>query len=397
MAKYLFVIPPFFGHISPVITVGTRLIEKGHNVRWTGLTRIEDKFFPTKNSYIHLETEYIENKDEVERILAMQDQGPNLSVFEAAVLATEGTAIPFAKIMIKGVERQIQKFAPDVLVNDCLALAGGLAAYKHNIPYATTIPVPPNVMGNPDTMPKVVDWHLNKIKDLQHSVGIKTEKNVVHSEKLNIIFTSKEFAGLKDVPESAKFVGPVQGLPQTIPFDWDLLKNSRKPIIYVTIGTLLYDIRKAYFEKIVEAFGCMDVTVIVATNPDILEQWPDNFIVRSFVPQTELMKYVDAVVCHGGFNTVNDAIMHELPILITPIAYDHFHTANLITRAGCGKSIKYKRIRIASLQDALSEILTETTFNEAAKRMKQTFLDGGGVDAAVGFLEHFYDQNRDFI
>jgi len=397
MAKYLFVVPPFFGHISPVITVGVRLIEMGHDVRWTGLTRIDEKFFPAENSYIHLEAEYLNNQDEVERILAMQDQGPNLSVFEAAVLATEGTAIPFAKIMMSGIERLIREFSPDVIVNDCLALAGGLAAFKHGIPYATTIPVPPNVMGDPDTMPKIVNWHLERVRKLQCSVGIETERNIVHSEELNVIFTSKEFSGMKEVPDSVKFVGPVQGLPQEIPFEWELLKNIHTPIVYITIGTLLHDIRKAYFEKIVEAFGNMDVTFIAATDPGILEQWPDNFIVKDFVPQTELMKHVDAVICHGGFNTVNDTIMHGLPILITPIAYDHFHTANLITRAGCGKSIKYKRIKIKDLQDALIEILSIPAFREAAKGMMKTFIEAGGIDAAAGYFEDFYKQNKNRV
>lgn len=397
MAKYLFVIPPFFGHISPVITVGTRLIEMGHDVCWTGITKVDNKFFPNENSYIHLETEYLENQEEVEHILAMQDQGPNLSVYEAAVLATEGTAIPLAKIMIKGIERLIKEFAPDVIVNDCLALGGGLVAYKYNIPCATTVPVPPNVMGNPDMMPKVIEWHLNKIKELQISYGIETDGYAAYSDRLQIIFTSREFTGLENAPDSAKFVGPVQGLPQVIPFEWELLQECRKPIVYVTIGTLLNDIRKSYFKKIVEAFGCMDITVVVAANPDILEQWPDNFIVKSFLPQTELMEHVDAVVCHGGFNTVNDAIMHGLPILITPIAYDHFHTANLITRAGCGKSIKYKRIGVNDLNNALTEILSVESYREAAKRMKETFKAGGGLGAAAGYLEDFYKQNKNIV
>ena len=392
MAKYLFVVPPFFGHISPMITLGTRLIEMGHNVYWTGLTQIEDEFFPFKGAYIQLELEYRENHKEVEQILAMQDQGPNLSVFEAAILATEGTAIPFAKIMMSGIERLISEFRPDIIVNDCLALAGGLAAYKHRIPYATTIPVPPNVMGSVDTMPKVVDWHLDKIRELQHSMGIKTDRNIVHSEELALIFTSKEFSGLEDVPEFAKFVGPVQGLPVQIPFEWELLKKSKRPIVYVTIGTLLHDIRRAYFGKIAEALGTMDITVIAATDPDILEQWPDNFIVKTFVPQTELMEYADAVICHGGFNTVNDAIMHEAPILITPIAYDHFHTANLITKSGCGKSIKYKRLRIKDLQDSLLELLSVRSFSEAATRMKQTFINSGGVNVACKYLDEFYKR-----
>lgn len=41
MSKFLFVVPPFFGHINPSLSIGRTLLEKGHEVAWAGLTEIK--------------------------------------------------------------------------------------------------------------------------------------------------------------------------------------------------------------------------------------------------------------------------------------------------------------------------------------------------------------------
>ena len=36
MARFLFVVPPFTGHINPTLSVGRTLAERGHRVAWVG-------------------------------------------------------------------------------------------------------------------------------------------------------------------------------------------------------------------------------------------------------------------------------------------------------------------------------------------------------------------------
>ncbi len=191
-----------------------------------------------------------------------------------------------------------------------------------------------------------------------------------------------------------KFVGPVKGRPNNAAFDWERLEASTTPRIFVSLGTLLVDIRKAFFGKLIEAFADQPVTIVAATAPEIFEEWPSNFIVSSFVPQSALMPHMDMVICHGGFNTVNDTFTNGLPMLITPIAYDHFHTARLIEQSGCGLSIRYKRLRIEALRDTVFELLENPKYRIAAKAVQATFLTAGGNDRAVALLEDFVEQER---
>ena len=184
-----------------------------------------------------------------------------------------------------------------------------------------------------------------------------------------------------------QFVGPVRGRPDDGPFDWERLDRSECPKLFVSLGTLLVDIRKAFFQKVVAAFGGLPITVVAATDVATLPEWPDNFIVQGYVPQSRVLERMDAVICHGGFNTVNDAILHALPILITPIAYDHFHTADLIERAGCGRSIRYKRMRVSDVLLTVDQLLNNETYRQASAQMRDSFLRAGGSERAATLLE----------
>jgi len=389
-SKFLFVIPPFFGHISPTLSVGASLIARGHEVKWFGITPVDSKHIPEGGSYYYPEEDLIPYQDEIKRILKRQDDGPACSGPEVMKLALEETYVPFAKMMMPGLTRLTQNWQPDVIVNDCITFGGALFAHKHNIPCVTTTPVPPDVMGDTEkSAPKIFEWQQNLIKGLQKEVGIYDEGIFIHSHKLNMVFTSQAFAGFDTVPSHMKFVGPVKGRPNDAPFDWEKLNASTTPKIFVSLGTLLVDIRKAFFEKIIAAFADQPVTIVAATPPEIFEEWPSNFIVSSFVPQSELMPHMDMVICHGGFNTVNDTFRNGLPMLITPIAYDHFHIAKLIEQAGCGISIRYKRLRVEALRETVFELLENPKYRNAAKEVSNTFTAAGGNDKAVELLENF--------
>nr|WP_068888495.1 nucleotide disphospho-sugar-binding domain-containing protein [Pedobacter panaciterrae] len=390
MSKFLFVVPPFFGHVSPTLSIGASLIAKGHDVKWFGVTPLADSHIPEGGEYIYPRNDLIEHQDELQRILKRQDDGPACSGPEVMKLALEETYVPVARIMMKGLSKFVEAWKPDVIINDCITFAGALCAYIKGIPCVTTTPVPPDVMGDTaNSAPKIFEWQENLIKGLQREFGVNGDDIVIHSHKMNIVFTSEEFAGIQDSMPHMKFVGPVKGRPNHAEFDWERLGKATTPKVFVSLGTLLVDIRKEFFGKLIEAFADAPVTIVAATNPDIFEQWPDNFIVNGFVPQAELMPKMDAVICHGGFNTVNDTFINGLPMLITPIAYDHFHTARLIENAGCGIKIRYKRLRIEDMRKAVFELLENPVYRNASLRIKETFIAAGGNDKAVQLLEEF--------
>lgn len=387
MSKFLFVVPPFFGHISPTLSVGASLLKRGHEVQWVSLINIKEEQIPEGGVFTVPPIYRNQFGEKIDEILLKQDKGPLLSGAETWKLALEGTYIPLCKIMYEGLNDIISVFKPDIVVSDCITFAGGICAYQHGIPYVTTTPVPPDLGANAINSPKIWEWQQNLMFRLQKELGVEENELIFHSRELNLVFTSQHFAAIEQPEAHMHFVGPVAGRPNNVDFDWDRLEKCEGPKVFVSLGTLLEDIRKEFFLKVVEAFKNEPLTVVAATKPEILATWPDNFIVQGFVPQTEVMKKMDAVICHGGFNTVNDAILNELPLLITPIAYDHFHTADLVEKAGCGKKIRYKRMRIADLQSTVWDLIRDPSYKAGVSYVKQTFLDAGSNDRAVTLLE----------
>ncbi|MHA4809434.1 glycosyltransferase [Flavitalea flava] len=394
MARFLFVVPPFFGHISPTLSVGASLLARGHAVVWVGIREIDQEHIPRGGKFLVPQEELAEHEDTIRKILKRQDDGPRIGGAEALKLALEETYLPFCRILMNGLNRLADDFEPDVIISDCTMFAGAICAFQKGIPLVTTTPVPPALLEDTIRTPRVFEWQKNLIMGLHQELGIPTEEFMVHPDKLNLVFTSQEFAGIRDPPPGMKFVGPVQGRPSPVEFDWGLLAGTTRPIVYVSIGTLLVDIRKTFFRQLTEAFAGEPLTIIAATEPDILETWPDNFIVQRYVPQTEIMARVDAVICHGGFNTVNDSFLHGLPMVILPMAYDQFHTASLVEKAGCGIALRYKRMRIPALREALWEVLRNDSYRKAALLTRETFIRAGGAEKAVFYLEEFKNKTN---
>lgn len=394
MSKFLFVVPPFFGHVSPTLSLGASLLQRNHQVWWISLTSIKEEQLPEGGRFIVPQATVSKHQSTIDEILQKQDMGPLLSGVETWKLALEETYIPFCKIMFEAVNEVIDDFKPDVVINDCITFAGGICAYKKEIPYVTTTPVPPDLGATALNSPKIWEWQQKLMFDLQKELGVDKDELIFHSRELNIVFTSQHFAAIEEPERHMVFVGPVEGRPNTVSFDWDKLNRHTGPKVFVSLGTLLESIRKEFFERLIVAFKDEPITIVAATEPDIIAQWPDNFIVQGFVPQTAVMKKMDAVICHGGFNTVNDAILNELPLLVTPIAYDHFHTAALVEKAGCGKKLRYKRMRIDDLKSAVWELINNPIYKRQSTQVKQHFLNAGGNGKAVALLEKISNKKE---
>jgi UDP:flavonoid glycosyltransferase YjiC (YdhE family) len=75
--------------------------------------------------------------------------------------------------------------------------------------------------------------------------------------------------------------------------------------------------------------------------------------------------------------------------LITPIAYDHFHTASLVETAGCGIQLRYKRLRVDDLKASTWKLLDGEKYQLAARRTRDSFIAAGGNAKAVNCLEEF--------
>ncbi|MGO4875266.1 glycosyltransferase [Pedobacter psychrotolerans] len=389
MAKFVFIVPPLTGHINPTLSLGTVLLERGHDVGWITLDQSLGEKLPPGGELLLIQ--YHENdqqKKEAEKYLDLITQKVVYGIDSVKFLYEE-VLIPLNRHSYEGIAALLDEFEPDLIITDHQMFAGAMAAFHKNLPYATSVTAPAAIKVM-DELPKVHEWEVNQITALQQEFGIEHSKNLATSDLLTLIFTSKEFFGEMELPEQFKFVGPVFNRRQVeITFNWEAFHAIRQRSILVSIGTTFdHEHKKSFFSKVVEAFSSLDIHVIVVSDPGLFEAWPKNFTVQKQVPQVKLLPYVAAVVCHGGHNTVCESLMHGLPLVVIPIAYDQSHVAGRVVRVGAGERLNFNRFKAKHLLEAVNLVLENPSYKDAAMQIKQSFTHAGGNETAADLLEN---------
>src|SRR5204862_6272110 len=124
----------------------------------------------------------------------------------------------------------------------------------------------------------------------------------------------------RDLPENVELVGALfpDGVDAWRPPAWwreVVAPERRRPAVLVTQGTVTTDASKLLLPA-VEALAGDDVIVLATTGgadpDDVLPpgRRPANLRLETFVPFTELLPYVDAMVKNAGYGGVQTELAH---------------------------------------------------------------------------------------
>lgn len=390
MTKFAFTVPPFSGHINPTLSLGSTLIERGHEVAWITLDDSLRQHLPKKGELLCVEhsREDLENHEGQNFIDLLAKKA--VYGIESFKYLYEDVLIPINQYMVEKVSEILDQYEPDLVINDNELFAGAIAAYRKGIPYATTVTTPAS-LNKVEELPKVYEWVDNKIIELQKAGGIDLDEKITRSTQLNLVFTSREFFGEEtELPDYYHFVGPViQGRTNQIAFDWENFNRADYPHkILVSIGTTFdHTKKKDFFAKVIEAFKNEPIHVVIISDPELFDQWPENFLVQNQVPQLEILPHLDAVICHGGHNTISETLFQGIPLVVLPIAYDQQYIASRVSETGVGVKLNFKRFKPEILRSTLKEVLSEKKFKKNAVGLKKSFEKTGGTVRAASLLE----------
>lgn len=388
MAKFVFIVPPLTGHINPTLSIGAELLHRGHEVAWISLDPSLALRLPEGGVLLLIEYPAgDQQKMDGEKYLDIITKKIVYGIDSLKFLYEE-VLVPLNGHSYEGIVSLLDKFKPDLVITDHQMFAGAIAAANKNIPYATSVTAPAAIKVM-DELPKIHEWEVNQVVSLQKELGIDGDASIACSGLLTIVLTSREFFGEMELPANYEFVGPVVHMRTTpdVEFDWDKFEMTDQRKILVSIGTTFdHAHKKSFFAKVIEAFDGEPLTVVVVSEPSLFDEWPKNFIVRRHVPQLALLPHLDAVVCHGGHNTVCEALLNGLPMVVVPIAYDQSHVAGRIVRVGAGLRLNFNRFKSKHLKEAVEEVLNDKSFQQAAQRIRISFEKAGGTATAADLL-----------
>jgi MGT family glycosyltransferase len=143
----------------------------------------------------------------------------------------------------------------------------------------------------------------------------------------------------------------------------------------------------SFFARAIEAFRNQPLQAIIVAPQALTCDASSNILLQPRIPQLEVLRHVQAVVCHAGHNTVCETLARGIPLVVTPIRDDQSVVAQQIVDAGAGIRLKFGRFTPAELCEAVWNILEQKEFREAARQIAQSFEAAGGARRAADLLE----------
>jgi UDP:flavonoid glycosyltransferase YjiC (YdhE family) len=160
--------------------------------------------------------------------------------------------------------------------------------------------------------------------------------------------------------------------------------------VLVTAGTLSGHLVHGYVARMLAALAleplASRVQVVLNFDPDAMPDPPSHVLVAPKVPVLDLMPRLDAVICQAGQSTVNEALVHGVPMVVAPIRLAELVVAAQVTRAGAGVAASFLESTPAQLAAAVTAVLDEPRYRAHARRIGDEFSAAGGTDAAVAHL-----------
>jgi MGT family glycosyltransferase len=142
---------------------------------------------------------------------------------------------------------------------------------------------------------------------------------------------------------------------------------------------------------VIEALASEPIDVIVtvgrALDPARFGSQPDRVHIERYIPQSLLLDRVDAIVCHGGFNTVMGALRAGVPLVIAPLGADQPIHASRCSALGAAMLVGAKPLAPAEVRSAVRAILEKNAFREAARAIAADIAALPGVGGAADIVE----------
>lgn len=115
---------------------------------------------------------------------------------------------------------------------------------------------------------------------------------------------------------------------------------------------------------------------------------PERVSALSYAPQTSLVRDADFVVCHGGCQTVNEALYFGKPIIaIPPHVTEPRDMTYRAVRAGVCIELDANGASSEAVRNAVERLVSTASYAECAADLARAFRKTGGVDAVVEILE----------
>jgi MGT family glycosyltransferase len=205
----------------------------------------------------------------------------------------------------------------------------------------------------------------------------------------SIVYTSRAFQPRAETfDDRYVFVGPLlEARAEQGDFPWQRLPRST--IVYVSLGTL-FNAAPDFYRDCFAAFSGMDAQIVLSVgsriSADTLGPPPDNVLVRSHVPQLEVLQRASAFVSHGGMNSVSESLFHGVPLVVIPQMSEQEIVGRRVEELGAGVVLERDAVTPSALRASVERVLADRGFAAHASTIGDSFRSAGGVTRAASAI-----------
>jgi MGT family glycosyltransferase len=394
MARVLFINLGSEGHINPTIGVVQELISRGEEVVYFTIEAFRGRMEKTGAT--------VRTLDGQKFIMAFISGGRNY------LLERINGLLRTADIVIPNVLEQIEGEQFDYIIHDSMFGCGRLLAQILKLPAINSCTSFAETKESFDKMLEQLSTNipteaLKEINDEYQSLTARcAEKYDVeiyspyevfcNPAPLTIVYTTREFQPFGEAfDQTYKFIGPSIAT-RLIKSNFDLTAIKGKRPIYISLGTV-FNQALDFYKLCMEAFGNTDHTVVMSigekTLMSDLGEIPKNFIVKHYVPQTEVLKYSKLFITHGGMNSTHEGLYYGVPLIVIPQSADQPVIARQVANIGAGITLQKQGLVANQLYESAKHVLNTPSYHKAALDVREFFRKSGGFRQAVDEIFEF--------
>lgn len=387
--RVLFTTAAASGHLHPLVPLAQSLQAAGHEVAFASADEVRPtveglgfRFFPAG----------------IPVTAAMAELEPLRATAPDADHPLWGGKEMFGRIlpgrMVLGLLATVRAWEPDLIVRETTEVAGAIVAEAFGLPHAS---VEVGAFFSAPFLADLLGDHVNRLRaglDLPPDPALAMLYRHLH---LSFVPPSYQDPA-QPLPPTAVALRPEifdQSGDETLP-GW-VRGLPERPTVYATLGTV-FNGQPDLFRAILAGLADLPLNLILTVgrdgDPAGLGPQPANVRIERYVPQSLLLPLVDAVVCHGGWNTVLGTLRHGRPLVVLPLGAEQPMNAERVARLGAGRVLGEDERSPEAIRAATLAVLNDPSYRTAAHRLRSEMAALPGMDHAVALLEGLAGGSR---
>lgn len=332
MARYLFIPYPMHGHVNPMAPVAGELVRRGEEVTVAVAAPYARVFRDLGCDVTEIRTTVVPNFPENP---TKEQRRRNRRTALKMIGERRG--------VVRGLRRRWPDWRPDLVVADIAARWGAPAARREGTPLASFSV----------TYAVSEDMVVDGLRRRRSERWIRTVRRLGLLPQFHPALRDRaDLALVNATPEMQPryatfgdryhFVGPLihdtSGYGD-VDLPWDRI--GRGPLLFVSPGTV-FGCSPGFFSSLAREFADTEWTVVMATagtDPAELGDLPENVVARRFVPQSALLGRASVFLTRASMNSALEAVLHEVPMIAAPRAYDQVGIAKRLAELGVAVAI----------------------------------------------------------